>query len=577
MGFRKYKFKTDKTITGNIFKPSNKLTDVQESWKKQIFKNADQIMLGHFKYFSEHIFKLNEIPSWFYNPFHDTEITDYKKHWLNFSDFDLNIGDIKIIWELSRFDWLYDLSLAYKSSGDQKYLLRINRLLNDWNEKNPLNIGPNWKCGQETSFRIMKLLTTAFVLDQLLDPTVELKSMIYQHLKRVYPNINYAIAQDNNHGTSEAAALYIGGLWLEKNNFISKEISTWKNNGRKVLEERIRRLVQPQGSFSQRSMTYHRVLLDTMTFTLHMMKLMDQPLFPNEIISRLEQLGQWQYKMTLGKDGDGPNYGSNDGARIESLNTLTYRDFRGSTQAFFGALLQKRVYDSRRVDESLFWRFGATSFQWPKYNISLEAAEILDNQILLLRNKNLSCFLKIPEASFRPNNDAFHIDIWYNGKPVVIGTGTYSYNHKKSEWYKSVSAHNTIQFGEHNQMPKISRFLNGSWITAEHIGEIKKLKDGLSWNGSYKDFKGNHHQRNIMLNSAFIHITDLVNTNEPYQINYHIDQICKDTNNVHFTSSELIEYEVSPRSTNYMKEEHGKSIALRPKSHEAWFRISVDN
>ena len=43
--------------------------------------------------------------------------------------------------------------------------------------------------------------------------------LVYIHLKRIESTISYAIAQDNNHGTSEAAALFIGGSWLLANGY----------------------------------------------------------------------------------------------------------------------------------------------------------------------------------------------------------------------------------------------------------------------------------------------------------------------------------------------------------------------
>ena len=43
-----------------------------------------------------------------------------------------------------------------------------------------------------------------------------LVQIVRQHLARINANIRYAIAQRNNHATSEAAALFIGGNWLLK-------------------------------------------------------------------------------------------------------------------------------------------------------------------------------------------------------------------------------------------------------------------------------------------------------------------------------------------------------------------------
>ncbi|MBK6498405.1 MAG: alginate lyase family protein [Saprospiraceae bacterium] len=210
---------------------------------------------------------------------------------------------MKIIWEISRFDWVTDLARAYKISGNEKYLLRLNVWLEDWSSNNPLNIGPNWKCGQETSFRVMKLLTAAHCLSQYNAPSSGLKEMIKQHVVRIYPNINYAISQDNNHGTSEAIGLYIGAAWLIQNGETSPKFKKFKRIGRQVLEERILKLIQVDCTFAQKSMTYHRVAVDTISFALHNMALLNEPAFNSPILERLSKLGEWQYKLTFGKEG----------------------------------------------------------------------------------------------------------------------------------------------------------------------------------------------------------------------------------------------------------------------------------
>ncbi|MBK9580729.1 MAG: hypothetical protein IPO48_01970 [Saprospiraceae bacterium] len=200
----------------------------------------------------------------------------------------------------------------------------------------------------------MKLLTAAHCLDQYDAPPSSLKEMVKQHVLRIYPNINYAISQDNNHGTSEAIGLYIGAAWLIQNGETSPKFKKFKRIGRQVLEERILKLIQVDGTFAQKSMTYHRVAVDTISFALHNMALLNEPAFNSPILERLSKLGEWQYKLTFGKEGDAPNFGSNDGAMIENLHNNSYRDFRPSTQLFFVALKQHRVYDDLSISEPVF-------------------------------------------------------------------------------------------------------------------------------------------------------------------------------------------------------------------------------
>ncbi len=98
--------------------------------------------------------------------------------------------------------------------GDASAADQLEQWLSDWCSKNPPFLGPNWKCGQEASLRVMHLAMAALILGNQDRPTPGLAALLATHLMRIAPTVQYAIGQDNNHGTSEAAALFIGGSWL---------------------------------------------------------------------------------------------------------------------------------------------------------------------------------------------------------------------------------------------------------------------------------------------------------------------------------------------------------------------------
>ena len=529
IGIRRLWFTKGIEIKGPFFSSLSDVVDLpHKDWQKSIIIKGEELGCGIFTYFSFHKKNIPSsdesvyIPDWFYNPFDQVTYSQQLKHWTEVSDF--GEGDIKIIWEISRFDWVTDLARAYKVSGDEKYLLKLNLWLDDWSKSNPLNIGPNWKCGQEASFRIMKLLTAAHCLEQYDAPPMSLKEMVKQHVLRIYPNINYAISQDNNHGPSEAIGLYIGAAWLLNNGEKDAKFVKFKRKGKAVLEERILKLIQKDGTFAQKSMTYHRVVLDTISFVLHNMMLLKESDFNANIVERLTKLGEWQYKMTFGTEGDAPNFGSNDGAMIENLHDRPYRDFRPSTQLLYGALKQRRIYDNTAISEPVYWRFGSAALLWPLEKVELPKAEVLDNQILLMRNERAKLFMKLPDDTFRPDNDAFHIDFWIDGDPVLIDSGSYSYNAGNlKDYFKSVEAHNTVQFGNHEQMPKISRFLNGKWIKLSALTYPIINEDLITCKGEYRDYKDNVHERKLSFTSSLLSIEDKVKTKEEALINLHLD------------------------------------------------------
>jgi len=555
LGLFKFKFPIRKLENKVRFRSTTQIKDYNLDWAEKLIIEADRIMSGEFTWFSHHRFYLGEIPNWFCNPFSQQISKNSKKHWTKIGDFSSGIGDIKIVWELSRFDWLLVLARANKVTNEQKYLDRLNVLLADWCKNNPLNQGPNWMCGQEASFRLMKIITTASLLEAEQDDKENLFQLVAHHVDRINANITYGVVQDNNHGTSEAAGLYIGAAWLFNQGYQIHKYNKLRLKGRRILEDRILHLIQTDGTFSQRSTNYHRVVIDTMSFVLAMMKSVSETPFDQNILQRLVKLGEWQFKMTLGTNGQVPNFGSNDGAMIETLHSLDYRDVRGSTQLFFISLLGKRVYSERAFDEASFWRHGNGINNLPSIEIEIRNSEILDQQILLMRNGGAVLFLKLPEATFRPGNDAFHLDLWINGKNVLRDSGTYSYNAGEiTEQFKSVQSHNTVQFGDHEQMPKISRFLYGKWLKLESISSSKSSKNTFTWEGTYIDYKKNLHTRSIELKNNSLSLEDTVHTTERAKAHFHIAPDMQGLNFCMTTSGEIKE-SISEISFFYMQKE----------------------
>jgi len=151
-------------------------------------------------------------PDWFRNPLTRAEFKNPQRPFYEISDFDPDVGDIKQIWELSRKGWALDM--ARQAKHNPPLYPQLNDWISDWVRQNPAYEGPNWKCGQEASIRVMHLMVTGHLLGQLHSPTSGFLDYLKLHLRRIVPTISYAIAQDNNHGTSEAAALYMGGQYL---------------------------------------------------------------------------------------------------------------------------------------------------------------------------------------------------------------------------------------------------------------------------------------------------------------------------------------------------------------------------
>lgn len=397
-------------------------------------------------------------PDWFANPFSSTVQPNASSDWWRIADF--GAGDIKGLWELSRMDWVVAWATT-AACGDATVIERLNEWLADWAKQNSPYMGPNWKCGQEASIRVMHLVLASWVLGQDRQPTVGLVDLVRTHLQRIAPTISYAIGQQNNHGTSEAAALFIGGSFLEGRD---PRAEKWETLGRKWLEERATALIEPDGSFSQYSVNYHRVMLDTYSFAEAWCRHRDLPRFSAQLQDRLASATDWLWTMTNAESGDAPNIGANDGARLLQLCGTDYRDFRPSVQLAASLFIGADAFGRGPWDAPLHWLQVPIGEPW-----ALPRGRAFnDGGFIVLRMNTSMAVLRYPRFRFRPSQaDLLHLDFWLGSVNLLRDAGTYSYNDKITEWFSGTSAHNTIEFDGRDQMPRFGRFLFGRWLRAD--------------------------------------------------------------------------------------------------------------
>lgn len=467
----------------------------------ELLGEADQLTRGKVRLFSMTSKDVGNPPQWMNNPFSRQVYPDYENHWTRLSDFEDKFGDIKTLWELSRFNWAPLLARAFAVSGDEKYLHTLNMWIADWTEKNPVNQGPNWKCGQEASIRVFHLLNSSLILNNYNSPSVALTDMKYAHLSRISSNIRYAIAQDNNHGTSEATALYIGGYWLYQ--IDPKQYPKSKKyglRGARILEERVFRLIDVDGAFSQHSTNYHRVLLDTLIYAEIWRSKLKLDHFSPSFYRKVKKAIEWLGYFTDPVSGDTPNFGANDGAQLLNLHSCEYRDFRPTLQTASVLFNNERLFQSGTWDEPCYW------FQVELNNLPLKPFKkinrVFKDGYVYMSGCESWAMIRYPHFRFRPaHNDVMHIDLWYKGENVLNDAGTFSYNQSGMvEKYnlKSVHFHNTVSFDGQEQMPEISRFLLGFWIKPDQIGELEKIGGGYRWAGQYRIASNCIHRRTIL-------------------------------------------------------------------------------
>lgn len=447
-------------------------------------------------------------PDWLANPLTGQRVEAPERNWWQIPDFDPAVGDIKLIWELSRMYWV--LALAQRArQGDAEALGRLNAWLADWCAHNPPYKGPNWKCGQEASIRVMHLAMAALVLGRARQPVQGLIDLLHLHLRRIAPTVQYAMAQDNNHGTSEAAALFIGGSWLAAQG--RAEGARWERIGRRWLENRAARLIGAQGSFSQHSLNYHRVMLDTFCMAEVWRRHLALPGFSARWQARALAATQWLRHMINDANGDGPNLGANDGARLLQLTDTPYRDHRPTLQLAMALFAGQRAYPADGPwNQALAW----LGVPLPKVQAPAAGSyEADDGGFAVLRRGAAMAMLRYPRFRFRPSQaDALHLDLWVGGDNLLRDAGTYSYNTEPQwlDYFGGTASHNTVQFDERDQMPRISRFLLGEWLRTSFLEPMAQDVSATRFAAGYRDVLGASHRRHVSLSDASLKVVDEV-------------------------------------------------------------------
>lgn len=395
--------------------------------RRAIVTDADRVLAGELRFFGGPWRRVGWPPRWLVQPetghVHRSDV-----HWTTVSHADAAEGDIKDVWEPSRFTFATLLTRAHTVTGDPRYAEAFWGALQDWVSHNPVNAGPNWSCGQEASVRAANVLFAASALSGSETATPERQRLVRRLLRatgqRVDATLHYALSQRNNHAISETACLLVlAALFPEW-----PEAARWRRRGLYHLRACVRDQFYEDGGYAQHSVTYHRFALQTMSWTTSVMRSVRASV-PGDVIEATRRsvtlLTALQDRVT----GHLPNLGANDGSLLLALSTCPYRDFRPTLQAAAAAVGQTPTHPAGTWDEERLWlspvpppssNDAQPVVRRPWYVHAGLAVSRDADSLVVLRGS--------PSRRHRPSHaDAMHVDVWLDGHEVAADPGTYRY------------------------------------------------------------------------------------------------------------------------------------------------------
>jgi asparagine synthase (glutamine-hydrolysing) len=478
-----------KAHTPSFFFPPGGLADaailkqvMTDQGVRETIRIADDFCAGQFLLYSHHRKDLGQPVNWLLNPFTGTS-HDAALHWCDHPTFSESLGDVKDVWEASRFACAFWLARAYAITRDEKYSAAFWQLVESWIDQNPPNRGPNWKCGQETALRCMAWSFALYALANSPATTpariATMTKAIALQADRIAGNIAYAVSQKNNHGLSEAAGLITIGLLFPE----IRGSAGWLDTGTRIFEREVLRQIYPDGSYVQHSMNYHRVMLHDCLWVIRLCKLNGRPISAN-VVERVKSAGRFLLAMLDPTSGRVPNYGSNDGALVLPLTSCDYTDYRPTAAAAMYLADGNRALPDGPWDELTCWLFGSQALKAPFTQTPQSSQRFDSGGYYTIRDGDDWCMIRCHTYRDRPAHvDPLHLDLWHRGINIFSDSGTYKYydpaDPASEAFFKDIRAHNTIEIDNRSPLDLISRFMWTPWPKARCIDHSTDAFEGV--------------------------------------------------------------------------------------------------
>lgn len=448
--------------------------------------------------------------------------------------------DIKLPWELSRFQHLTVLLKAYELSKDEKYIQEILYQIGDWIYNNRPFHGVNWTCTMDVAIRLANWsFAMSFIQENFnLNPSfLRIYNRSFRnHVLYIMTNLEWTKRLSSNHYLSDISGLYVSLVMRGRKSVLR----VWAKSR---LEKEIIKQTYNDGMNFEASTSYHRLALELFSFPVFLSPVE----FSSSYLEMLKKMYSLSFWITR-KDGSIPVIGDNDSG-IFFKTSLAYKVNHHYLVELWKQVFPKLEIPSFKKGSILFPVAGLFIFRNQQSHLVL--ANMPNGQ-----NGN----------GGHSHNDKLSIDLWHKGQPFIVDPGTFVYTPfpKERNRYRKTSYHNTIALSKLEQNDLSIGLFKMNRKATEQKNSFRELGNGdIEFEGSHDYFSTLDsniiHTRTIKITSSKVILNDRVSSSSE-DIVYSAavllipKQIIKEVNgNNIFTSKGKIEASCS-------KWEEGKTI-----------------
>lgn len=459
-------------------KPAARLFPPIERWTSNFTacfqldqSTIDDLVRGEIELFGSHRYSLGDPPNWHRDPSTGVVAPRSFGKFLNYRD-DRLVGDVKVLWELSRHHHLIPLAVAYAVSGEPRYRDAIVRHIATWIEQNPFGLGIHWSSALEAALRLIAwsmvhhLIAARDGENGLFDAmpaATPLGESIYQQVWSIRHFLSlYSSA--NNHLIGE-----LTGIWTACKAFdLGAEGTTWATFAKTKLEDEFEKQVFSDGVDKEQALYYHLWVLEYGLF-LSAIGAGAQDPFSERFSQRVSAMADFVRDLTP-PGGKPPQIGDADDGFVTRFVAAWPGDPFEEVLAAEN-VVAKRALSHRIVEKAFF--YGLLAHQhapepivtrqkcprtYPKIYPHGGYAILGDEHIHIVFDAGS---LGYPAIAAHGHADALSFCLAINGDGWLVDPGTYAY-HSLPEWrnyFRGTLAHNTIQIDGEDQSQIAGPFL----------------------------------------------------------------------------------------------------------------------
>ena len=372
-------------------------------------------------------------------------------------------SDIKVPWELGRFQHLPLLAVAHRLTGERRYLDELGAQLDSFIAANPVEHGPQWACTMDVAIRAANWIAALALCaqDARDEPWLEgAVGSLFLHGRFIRSHLEWAETRGNHYlsdvvGLLPVAALFSGG----------REGKGWASWATGELAAEIEHQVRSDGCDHEASIPYHRLVCELMLCGMQAADRLAPGAIGADGRERVEAMLRFVADYTR-PDGLAPQVGDADDGRFLPLTGYGRSDPRSHAHLFDQAGRRRPASGGHAA----YPAGGYWVMRTPELHVVIRCGDV-----------------GVGGLGSHAHNDQLSFELSGYGDALVVDPGSYLYTADPDArtLFRSTGFHATVEVAgeEQNELSRDALFMLDDQTRAELV----------SWEPEVPAFEGRHH------------------------------------------------------------------------------------